>query len=60
MALTPIRVIDLVRAAAGWPIDVDAVIRVLAAADRVLAAEGGQDCERELTEEEICEMGFSI
>ena len=59
MSLTPIRVADLVRAAAGWPIDLDAVIRVLAAADRVLAAEGGRNCQRELTEEEICEMGFS-
>ena len=59
MALTPIRIVDLVLAAAGWPIDMDAVIRVLLAADRVLAAEGGRNCTRELTEEEICEMGFA-
>lgn len=54
----PIYLHDLARVAAGWPINIFAVARLLERADLILAGDGGRDCRRSLLPDEIEILGF--
>ncbi|HME69986.1 MAG TPA: hypothetical protein VKM54_08970 [Myxococcota bacterium] len=53
MMAEALRLADLVRTVGGSPFDADLAEILLERADRVLAADGGRNCKRVLTDAEI-------
>jgi hypothetical protein len=54
-----VRLDDVVRAAFMSGGGMDEICRVLEVADQLLAAEGGRECDRPLTDAELASFGYS-